>query len=310
MLHRFNRFTIAALILLPLWGCGGMNVTNMPTQSTTVNRTIDAPADAMQNGRYPVDKASYDDATGTYTLSLLDVPAAMPATVTLPRLKMVRLTDFQIKNGKQSYVKLLNGRATLYLRDDFRIAYTHNVTQVQTNPDTGIQETVIMRQEVISWAPFYGVISGTRTGNMAFIPQYYVPPVYQPGLVMLHGYGGYGRTYNMAVTNYRTRYSQPPVVERNRTRFRRTGQLKNGRLRRSKIRVLSNKTGERRTDHQRSKTSLSRQKRSTGSGFGSNTLKRDKENSMKRTSNRRKRSFGSMRTKTHRSGGFGRSGRR
>ncbi|MBE9029420.1 hypothetical protein IQ266_06540 [filamentous cyanobacterium LEGE 11480] len=273
-------------------------MTNLPPQTNSpaiTRNSTTRPTQNLQDGQYPLQQASFDDASGAYTLMLLNTPTGMPSTVQLTDVKMARLTDEQIKAGEKSSVKIENKQPTLYLTEDFKINYTHNVTEVQTNPSTGQRETVIVRRESSFWSPFLGAVAGQAIGSMLFRPQYYVPPVYQSG-GGLFGYGGYGRSYRGAVAQYRTRYNRPPAVERNRTKFRSTGQLSNGRLRNT------------RTATSKRKNTLN-QKRSTGSGFGSSTLKRDRR-TYKRPTTRRKRSFGFGSSRRSRSGGFGRRGRR
>jgi hypothetical protein len=89
-------------------------------------------------------------------------------------------------------------------------------------------------------------------GSLLFTPHYYFPPAYSPGGLM-RGYGGYGRTYDVAVNNYRQRYNAPPAEVRNRQTFRSTGNLRT-----SSPNRVGGQTGD----------------RSTGSGYGTNTLRR------------------------------------
>jgi len=177
-----------------------------------------------------------------------------------------------VSQGQKSYLKMENGQASLHLTEDFKIEYVHNVTENVTDPQTGQSETVVVRQESSFWTPFAGALAGQALGSLLFRPQYYFPPVYQPGGV-LTGYGGYGRTYDQAVSSYRTRYNTPPAEVRNRQNFRTTGRL---RTPTGQTRVGTNRGGD----------------RSTGTGYGSNTLRRSDSN----------RSYG-----TNRSRGFGSS---
>ena len=212
---------------------------------------------------------------------------------------MARLTDEQIKEGKNSYLKVESGQPALYLTPDFKIEYTQNVTETRTDPDTGQQRTVVVQRNNGFWAPFAGAIAGQAIGNLLFRPQYYVPPAYQPGRSVYNGFGGYGSSYNVAVDRYRERYNEPPAAVKNRTNFRTTGNV-----RRNRNRGNSN---VRRTNPSRNTGNS----RATGSGFGSSNLKQTgKSRSVRnRPSNS---SFGSgtrSRSTRSRSRGFG-SGRR
>ncbi|NJN49614.1 MAG: hypothetical protein HC805_07420 [Alkalinema sp. RL_2_19] len=291
---------LAILCVIPLWGCGNGPTSNLPPQASPPaivrKDTTTQPSQNLQDGQYPLQQASFDDGSGTYTLMLLNTPAGMPSTVQLNDVKMARLTDEQIKAGEKSSVKIANQQPTLYLTEDFKLNYTHNVTEVQTNPDTGNRETVIVRRESSFWSPFLGAVAGQAIGSLLFRPQYYVPPIYQPG-VLLSGYGGYGSSYGQAVSSYRSRYNQAPIVERNRTSFRSTGQLSNsGRI--SNVRTT--------TKPQNSTNSPSR---ATGSGFGSSTLKRDPKANTTTTKRRSSFGFGSS-NRRQSSGSFGRLRRR
>jgi hypothetical protein len=155
------------------------------------------------------------------------------------------------------------------------------VTESQTNPSTGQPQTVVVRQESNFWSPFAGALAGQALGSLLFRPQYYVPPVYQPG-VPLSGYGGYGSSYGQAVDRYQQRYNAPPVVERNRQVFRSTG------------RINAPSAGNRNV-----RRPAQRSDRPSGSGFGSSTLRRSNQSTPSRVS--RPRSFGSGRSSGARS---------
>jgi hypothetical protein len=167
----------------------------------------------------------------------------------------------------------------MHLSEDFRIEYVHNVTETQTNPQTGQPETVIVRRESSFWTPFAGAMAGQALGSLLFRPSYYVPPMYQPGGIMT-GYGGYGSTYSQAVDRYQTRHNQPPPAVKNRQTFRSTGQLRRS----------SNSSSTARKNSQKAN-------RATGSGFGSSNLRRSNKSSSTRMnrSSRFGSSFGSRR---------------
>jgi hypothetical protein len=293
MLRRIGSLTIGSLFLLPLWGCGDAKVPPAQSQGQgnppAINRSENAPqAQNIKDGQYPLQQASFDDGSGIYTLMVLNTPQGMDANLQLSEVKMARLTDEQVKAGEKSYLKVENDDPTLYLTEDFKIDYTHNVTEVKANPQTGAQETVVVRRESTSWSPFFGSmagsIAGQAIGSMLFRPQYYMPPMYQPGMGMF-GHGGYGSSYGGAVTQYRDRYQQAPIVERNRTNFRSTGQL-------------SDSGSNVRTKPQAPRANVGNDpRRSTGSGFGSSDLRKTgktyKSPSIGGNQPRRSGSFGS-----------------
>jgi len=283
-----RKFTIVLLTLslcVTTVGCGG-NASQTTNQVSKNNQTTKV--SKISDGQYPVQQASYNDSDGEYTLFLLNSPTP---TYTTDKLQMARLTDEQVQKGDKTYLKVDGGQPVLYLTEDFKIEYVHNVTETQTNPQTGQRETVIVQQRSSFWAPFAGALAGQALGSLLFRPQYYVPPAYQPGGIM-NGYGGYGRSYDMAVDSYRQRYNEPPASVRNRTAFRKTGSIRRSSPTNSNVRT-----------RQRAGT------RSTGSGFGSSQLKNSgRSSSVRRNSNT---GFGSSRrSNTRRSTGFGSRRRR
>jgi hypothetical protein len=290
-MRRDSCLALCLLILIPLWGCGDPNVPPVNSQAgqssppafvrpaKTEQKQQNQQTQNLQDGQYPIQQASFDDAAGEYTLMVLNTPAGMSSTLELSELPMARLTDEQLKAGEKSYLKVEGGKPSMYLTEDFKIAYQHNVTEQQTNPQTGNRETVVVRKEGSFWSPFLGSVAGSvagqAIGGMLFRPQHYVPPIYQPGMGGLTGFGGYGNTYGGAVDNYRSRYNEPPVAERNRTTFRSTGALRDrtgtsgssgfG----SQQRLPSGQGGA----FKPSVSDLDKQK-STGSGFGSSNLRK------------------------------------
>ncbi len=243
----------------------------------------------LQDGQYPVQQVSYDDGDGRYNVLLLNTPPGTPSNFETRNLPMARLTNEEIAQGQKSYLKVEQGQPSLYLTEDFRIQYTHNVTETRPNPQTGQSETVVVRQEPSFWSPFAGALAGQVVGNLLFRPQYYMPPVYQPGLP-LTGFGGYGNTYGQAVSRYQTRYQAPPAEVQNRQTLRTSGQLR------------SPNTGY----SPGSRTSLNND-RATGSGYGSSNLRQSDGSSRPRYSSgsRSSRGFGSGRSRS-----FGGSRRR
>lgn len=227
-------------------------------------------ASAIANGTYPVQQATYDDGTGEYTLMLLNTQPgqSMFRSANLP---LARLTDEEISAGKTSELRVENNQPALYLTPDFRIEYVHNVTETQTNPQTGQQEVVVVRQEPSFWTPFAGALAGQAIGSLLFRPQYYMPPVYSPGVV-LTGYGGYGRSYNEAVSRYQSRYQAPPAEYRNR-QFRSAGRLRSN-VGTSRTPSFGSGSNVRRSPGVGTAPRVNTN-RPSGSGFGNNTLRRN-----------------------------------
>lgn len=226
------------------------------------------------DGQYDIQQVTYDDATGEYRVVLLNTDADQPSIFQTTDLPMARLTDEEIANGQENYLKVEQGQPSLHLTEDFRIEYIHNVTETVTNAQTGEPETVIVEQQTNFWTPFAGALAGQALGSLLFTPHYYMPPVYQPGVALV-GYGGYGRTYNQAVERYQTRYKAPPTEVRNR-QLRTSGQLRQS--------PSSGQSKVRRT---------SPSDRSTGSGYGSDTLRRRDRSNSNPTFRRPRRGFGS-----------------
>jgi hypothetical protein len=287
MLRRLVIIFMALTLSVTSVACGSEDQTSQGRdrqQTTSVqnpavsNNTNQKP---IAEGKYPVQQATYNDANGEYTVMLLNTPAGTPPVYRNTNLQMARLTDEEVKASEKTYLKSENGQVSLHMPEDFKIEYVHNVTQAQTNPQTGQRETVVVKQESSFWTPFAGSVAGSLAGqaigSMLFRPQYYVPPVYNSG--GLRGYGGYGTNYGQAVQSYQTRYnSQPPAVV-NRTTLRTTGRLNNN------------------SNFNRTNTNTNRsieRNRATGSGFGSSTLRQsDRSRYTPRPSGGSSRSFGS-----------------
>ncbi|MEH1835064.1 MAG: hypothetical protein V7L29_24155 [Nostoc sp.] len=286
IVRRFTAVFLALSLCLTTVACGGENQTTPPARN--VNQT--SSSTKLSNGEYQIQQATYDDATGEYSLFLLN---NNPPTFATENLQMARLTDDEIKQGKKTYLKVEKGQPILYLTEDFKIEYVHNVTENKTNPQTGQQETVVVRRENSFWAPFAGSVAGSLAGqaigSMLFRPQYYVPPAYYPGQG-LSGFGGYGTSYGQAVQHYQTRYNAPPAAVTNRTAFRNTGTIRRSYPGNSTIRNTPRST--------------TGNNRPSGSGFGSSTLRPSGNSSTIRRNSGS--GFGSGRsTAPRRSTGFG-----
>lgn len=255
MLRKLTILLISLSLCWTTFACSSPNSTE--SYRNTNNNRSSAPSTQLSQGQYPVQQATYNDANGEYTIMLLNTPPGTPSTYRTTDLQMARLTDEEISQGKQTYVEIKGGQAVMHLTPDFKIEYVHNVTETQTNPQTGQQETVIVRQQSGFWAPFAGALAGQALGSLLFSPRYYVPPVYQPGVSVFRGFGGYGSTYGEAVNRYQSRYQAPPAAVRNRQTFRTTGRLRSP-------------SYDRPTTLRRTPSSANR---STGSGYGSSRLR-------------------------------------
>lgn len=251
----FRRFLALVMILSLSWTTVACSSPSGTVSQGNFNNTVSKPLNQVTSGRYPVQQAEYNDLDGTYTLMLLNTPAGMPPVYKTDKLQMARLTEEQLQQGESTFLEVNGDTASLYLTEDFKIEYVHAVTETQTNSQTGQPETVIVRQQSSFWSPFAGALAGQALGSLLFSPRYYVPPVYQPGGVMT-GYGGYGNTYNDAVTNYRSKYNTVPQVEQNRKNLRTTGNIRRNpptSANKPRINPKSNK--------------------STGSGYGNSKLR-------------------------------------
>jgi len=243
------------------FACGGPPVgqqSQQPTQNQNPQSTnVSSAQTQLADGQYPVQQATYDDANGEYSLFLLNTPAGTPPLFRTTDLQMAALTEAEVSSGQKAYLKIEGGQASLHIPQDFKIEYVHNVTETQTNPETGQPQTVVVGQQSSFWAPFAGALAGQAIGSLLFRPQYYVPPVYRPGSGPLTGFGGYGQSYDQAVRRYQTRYQSQPIAVQNR----RTGLRTTGRLRSPASSTV------------RRNPSSSFGNRSTGSGYGSSRLR-------------------------------------
>lgn len=277
MLKKITVLFLSLTLCLTTVACGSNNTNQQPSNNNQ-NLSKTPQQKPLTDGKYPVQQASYNDANGEYTLMLLNTPPGYQATYKVTNLQMARLKDEEVKAGESSYLKVEKSQPALYIKEDFKIEYVHNVTETQSNSQTGQKQVIVVRQESSFWTPFAGAIAGQLVANALFTPQYYVPPVYQPGGIM-RGYGGYGSTYNQAVSSYQSRYNSPPPAVTNRTVLRTTGKVNS---------PPSNAV-----------KSPSNNSRSTGSGFGSSNLGSSGKSNVQRSSG-----FGSGGAR--RSSGFGR----
>jgi hypothetical protein len=284
-----RQITTIFLVFTLCWTTVACGSAQNQSQSPTTNSSVRQQSNQVSSGRYEVQQATYDDADGTYTLMLLNTAAGSSSLFRTTNLQMARLTDEDIAQGKKTSVEINGEQGTLYMTEDFKIEYVHNVTEVRENPQTGQRETMVIRQESSFWSPFFGAVAGQALGSLLFRPQYYVPPIYSPGGVMT-GFGGYGSSYNQAVDQYRAKHNTAPPAVKNRQTLRSTGNLR---------RYPSNTSSSpRRTTTNTTKPS--------GSGYGSSTLK----NSSKSNNVKRSPSFGSSGSRRPSRSSFGSGSRR
>ena len=251
-------------------GCSSSSTSTTTQQSFNNNANVSTAPSSISDGKYPVQQATYDDATGEYSLMLLNTPPGTPPVLQTDQIQMARISPEQAANGESTYLQVENGQPVMYLTEDFKIEYVHNVTETVNDPQTGQPQTVVVRRESNFWTPFAGALAGQAIASMLFRPQYYVPPVYQPGGIMT-GYGGYGQSYSQAVNRYQERYNAPPAAVSNRRTLRTTGNIRNA-------------------TNDRPRRTLKNNSRATGSGVGSSNL-RTSGNSTKQQ--KRPSSFGS-----------------
>jgi hypothetical protein len=275
MLRKIVILLMSLSLCLTTVSCGSSSTTTSTSTQTQPsfnnnNAAVTEPI-AISDGKYPVQQATYDDVSGEYTLMLLNTPAGSPSTLRTAQLQMARIAEEEADKGEKTYLQVENKQPVMYLTEDFKIEYVHNVTETREDPQTGQAETVVIRRESSFWTPFAGAIAGQAIANILFRPHYYVPPIYSPGTV-LTGYGGYGTSYSQAVNRYQERYKAPPAAVRNSRTLRTTGSLRN-------------------SASTKARTTRNNNSRSTGSGVGSSTLRTSGRNSTKQF--KRPSSFGS-----------------
>jgi hypothetical protein len=211
----------AALVLAATVAVAGCDFSS-PERPASTSQRAPAPAAAtseesprLPDGRYGVQSVSYDDASGHYRVFLREAPAGSAPIYESGDVRMARLDDTQVAAGEKNALEVKGNEATLWLLPDAQIAYTHNVTEEQTNPQTGEREVVVVRQESSFWTPFLGSMAGAAVGNMLFAPRYYYPPPYSGG--RLSGFGGYGATRDLAAQSFSTQHGRLPQPAKLRT---------------------------------------------------------------------------------------------
>lgn len=261
---------LALTVALTLVGCGGQSTEN---RSSTSKPSATVTESKLPDGRYNVQNVTYEDAGGSYEIFLLNPPAGSKPIFTSKSVQMAQIDDAGVKAGTKTYLEIKGGTPSLYLLPDFKVAYTHNVTEERKDPSTGQAQTVVVRQESSFWTPFVASMAGAAIGNALFAPRYYVPPMYSPG-GMMTGYGGSGLTRDSAYQGYQQRYGSAPPA----TRLSRSGSFGS-----TSGRTSTNSNGL----------------RSTGSGAGSSRLGTSSDSSSsqyrRNSSGSSSRSFGTSR---------------
>ncbi|NES24600.1 MAG: hypothetical protein F6K41_38255 [Symploca sp. SIO3E6] len=206
-LRKFTPVVLGLALCGTTLGCQPNNTYQVPRQprANTVSTQV-----RLANGNYPLKQATYNDANGQYTLFLFN---GTPPVFSTTNLQMMPLTAVETKTGKQSYLQMQNNQAILHLSPDFQIEYIHAVTE-QVNG----AENVIVRRESTYWEPFEDDDELEIEIDFNYHqPYYYVPPVYQRGVILGRGY--YAPTYQQAVAKYEQNHkTQPPAVKNNRLR--------------------------------------------------------------------------------------------
>ncbi|MCK6551903.1 hypothetical protein L6R52_39080 [Myxococcota bacterium] len=247
---------IAAGFLLASCYAGEPRDTRPPRPEATAAVPATPPLPA---GKYPIQNVSYDDATGNYSVFVLGAPAGHKPLFRSPDVKMARLPDDAIAAGEKSHVAFdESGAATLFLTEDFQIAYVHNVVEERVDP-SGQREAVVVRQETSTWSPFVSAMAGAAIGNMLFAPRYYHPPPYSGGA--LAGYGAVGPSRDVATQQYTQRFGREPQA----AQLRRTGMTPRPVAQDS---VRSTGRGASSSRFDRSSRPTSRPKPMRGFGFG------------------------------------------
>jgi hypothetical protein len=161
----------------------------------------------LPQGEYGVQSISFDDASGLYTMFLLDTPPGTPAQYQTQDLRLAQLTDEETTAGKRAHVVVDADGPVAKIPADYQIAYTHNVVE-----DRGGQP-VVVQQHSSMWSPFMMGMTGAMVGQMLFAPRYYYPPPYAGGGVM-GGFGGAGATRVQATSDYTSKHGAAPQSTR------------------------------------------------------------------------------------------------
>jgi len=135
LITMLRKFLVLLMCLTLCWttsACGSSSSTQSQPQA---QQNAPAPVSKpLSDGEYPVQQATYNDADGSYSLFLLNTPSGTPPVYNTVDLQMAQLTSEDIEAGKKTYLKVENGQQAMYMKEDFRIEYVHNVTETRTDP--------------------------------------------------------------------------------------------------------------------------------------------------------------------------------
>jgi len=294
-LRKFTPVVLGLALCGTTLGCQPNNTYQVPRQQRA--NTVSTQA-RLANGNYPLKQATYNDANGQYTLFLFN---ATPPIFSTTNLQMMPLTAVETKTGKQSYLQMQNNQAILHLSPDFQIEYIHAVTE-QING----AENFIVRRESTYWEPFEDDDELEIEIDFNYHqPYYYVPPVYQQGVILGRGY--HAPTYQEAVAKYEQNHkTQPPAVKNNQLRT--SGELRKSTATKTKP-TTNNKTTTTTTKPTTSNKStttksapLSSGTKATGSGYSNSNLKKSSQTKQKtKASKKSSSSFGSKKSSSRKS---------
>ncbi|NER25924.1 MAG: hypothetical protein F6J96_35585 [Symploca sp. SIO1C2] len=302
-LRKFTPVVLGLALCGTTLGCQPNNTYQVPRQQRA--NTVSTQA-RLANGNYPLKQATYNDANGQYTLFLFNATPLVFSTTNLP---IMPLTVAETKTGKQSYLQMQNNQAILHLSPDFQIEYIHTVTE-QVNG----AENVIVRRESTYWEPFEDDDELEIEIDFNYHqPYYYVPPVYQQGVILGRGY--HAPTYQEAIAKYEQNHkTQPPAVRNNQLRT--SGELRKSTAAKTQPTtsnkatttttkpVTNNKatttTAQPVTNNRATTTKaapLSPGAKATGSGYSNSNLKKSSQTKQKsKASKKSSSSFGSRKS--------------
>lgn len=158
-------------------------------------------------GQYGVQNISYDDASGLYSMFLLDTPPGTPAQYQTQELRLAQLSEEEVAAGKKAHIVVDAEGPVAKIPADYQIAFTHNVVEEKGG------QPVVVQQHSSMWSPFMMGMTGAMVGQMLFSPRYYYPPPYAGGGVM-GGFGGAGTTRALASSDYVSKQGAVPQSTR------------------------------------------------------------------------------------------------
>lgn len=161
----------------------------------------------LPTGEYGVQSISFDDASGQYSMFLLDTPPGTPAQFQTQELRLAQLTDEEVAAGKRAHIVVDAEGPVAKIPADYQIAFTHNVVEEKAG------KPVVVQQHSSMWSPFMMGMTGAMVGQMLFAPRHYYPPPYAGGGVM-GGVGGAGASRMAATSDYTAKNGAAPQSTR------------------------------------------------------------------------------------------------